>query len=354
MALHAVILAGGSGTRFWPLSTEGRPKHLLALLGRRTLLEDTAARLRGLVPPARTVVVTAASQAREVRRLLPRLPRGAVIAEPLARNTTAAVALAAARIARRDPEAVLVVLAADHAVPDAAAFRDTLRCAAARARAARTLVLIGIRPDRPATGYGYILPGDETSRVEGRAVHAVRRFTEKPDLRKARRWLEGGKHLWNAGLFAWRADVFLEEVERHLPETHRLLIASGAATRGGATLARAYADLENLSLDYGILERSRRVEVIEGTFTWDDLGSYAALARHLPRDDSSNAALSELVALDSRGVLAVAPRGHVTAVLGVEGLAVITAPGVTLVCPLSRAEEVRALAERVASRRHEH
>src|SRR5262245_2589967 len=154
MALHAVVLAGGSGTRFWPLSTRGRPKHLLALLGRRTLLEETVARLRGLVPPSRTVVVTAQGQAPEVRRLLRALPRDSVISEPRPRTTAAAIALAAARIAARDPEAVLVVLSADHWIPEGARFRRTMAAAAARARAARSLVLVGVAPDRPATGYG--------------------------------------------------------------------------------------------------------------------------------------------------------------------------------------------------------
>lgn len=351
MALHAVILAGGSGTRFWPLSTERRPKHLLALLGRRTLLEDTVARLRGLVPASRTVVVTAAAQAREVRRLLPRLPRGAVLAEPVPRNTAAAIALAAARILRRDRDAVLLVLAADHAVPDGAAFRATLRDAAARARSARTLVLVGVRPDRPATGYGYILPGRETGRAGDGAVRSVKRFTEKPDRRKARRWLDAGRHLWNAGLFAWRADVFLGEVAAHLPDLHRTLVASGAALRGGAPLARAYGEVTGISVDYGVLERSHRVEVVEATFPWDDLGSFAALPRHLPRDGQGNAGRGDLVAHDARDVVAVAPEGHLTAVLGVEGLAVVTAPGVTMVCPLARAEEVRVLAEAASALR---
>ncbi len=349
MALHAVVLAGGSGTRFWPISREARPKHLLALLGRRTLLEETVARLRGLVPAARTVVVTSGAQAPLVRRLLPRLPRGAVLAEPLARNTAAAIALAAARIARRDPAATLVVLSADHAIPDGAGFRRTLRAAAARAASAGTLVLVGVRPDRPATGYGYLLRGRRTARLRGFAVRRVARFKEKPDLATARRWFRGRRHLWNAGIFAWTARGFLAEVERHLPALHRALVASGAALRGGPALRRAYRRCPSISVDYGVLEKSSRVETVEAAFRWDDLGSFAALARHLPRDRAGNAALGDLAALDARGVLAAAPSGHLTAVLGVEGLAVVTAPGVTLVCPLDRCEEVRVIVRRLAA-----
>jgi mannose-1-phosphate guanylyltransferase len=344
MALHAVVLAGGSGTRFWPVSRGRRPKHLLALLGKRTLLEETVARLRGLVPPARTVVVTAADQAAAVRRLLPALPRGAVIAEPRPRNTAAAAVIAAARIRARDPEATLVVVAADHWIPDGAGFRRTLKAAAARAAAARTLVLVGLRPDRPATGYGYLLPGRSAGRSRGVAVRAVDSFTEKPDLATARRWLADGRRLWNAGLFAWRADVLLAEAAAHLPRLHAALVASGAARRGGAALARAYGRIEGISLDVGILERSSRVECVAAGFRWDDLGSFAALLRHLPRDRAGNAARGRLVAADARDCLALAPAGHVTALVGVEGLAVVTVPGATLVVPLALAERVREAA----------
>ena len=335
-------MAGGSGTRFWPLSTRGRPKHLLALLGKRTLLEDTVARLRGLVPPSRTVVVTAREQAREVRRLLPSLPRRAVIAEPRPRNTAAAIAVAAAAIAARDPAAVLVVLSADHWIPDGAAFRRTLAAAAARAREARTLVLVGVRPDRPATGYGYLRPGRARAREGGFAVRPVSCFTEKPDLPTARRWLAAGTHLWNAGLFAWRADVFLNEVRRHLPALHRALASSGAGSGRPAALARFYARAPSISVDYGILEDSDRVECVEAAFRWDDLGSFAALLRRLPKDARGNASRGgPLVALDSRGLLSVAPPGHFTTVLGLRGIAVVTTPAATLVLPLDRCEEIR-------------
>jgi len=347
MALHAVILAGGSGTRFWPLSTPARPKHLLPLLGPRTLLEETARRLRGLVPPSRTVVVTARAQAAAVRRALPGRGYG-VIAEPRPRNTAAAAALAAARALERDRDAVLVVLSADHWIPDGAAFRRAMRAAAARARAAGTLVLVGVRPDRPATGYGWILPGRRTASVRGAAVRAVAEFAEKPGPARARRWLREGRRLWNAGLFAWRADAFLEEVRLRLPALHRALVASGAATGGPRALARAYARVPSISLDYGVLERSDRVECVEAGFRWDDLGSFAALHRRLPRDAAGNAARGDLVAVASRRVLAVAPPGHRVAVVGVSGLAVVVGEGATLVLPLDRAEEARRAAEAAA------
>jgi mannose-1-phosphate guanylyltransferase len=351
MALHAVILAGGSGTRFWPLSTPRRPKHLLPLLGRSTLLEETAARLRGLVPLSRTVVVTARAQAPAVRRLLPGLPRDALLAEPRPRNTAAAVALAAARIAARDREAVLVVVSADHWIPDGAAFRRTLGAAAERARAAGTLLLVGVRPDRPATGYGYLLPGPVRARVRGTAVRRVEAFTEKPDLATARRWVRDGRRLWNSGMFAWRADAFLEEVRRHLPDLHRALDESGAATGGPRALARAYARAPSISVDHGVLEKSDRVECVAASFPWDDLGSFAALHRRLPKDGDGNAARGDLLALDSREVLAVAPSGVRVAVLGLRGLAVIVTGDTVLVLPLDRDQEVRRLAAEAPARR---
>jgi mannose-1-phosphate guanylyltransferase len=330
MALHAVVLAGGSGTRFWPLSTGKRPKHLLSLLGKRTLLEGAAGRLKGLVPPSRTWVVTARSQAAAIRRLLPRVE---VIAEPAPRNTAAAVVLAATRIYGEDPGAVLVVVSADHWIPDGPAFRRTMAAAAARAGRAGTVVLVGVRPDRPATGYGYIRPGRRTAR----GVRSVLRFTEKPDLATARRFVRAG-YLWNAGLFAFRADAILLEAREHLPAHHE-------AFCDGRSLDLAYRGLRSVSLDHGILEKSRRVEVVGADFAWDDLGSFAALFRRLPKDRAGNA--GKPVAVDARGNLAVGPRGHVTALLGVEGLAVVTVRGATLVLPLRLAEQVRALAQRL-------
>ncbi len=340
MALHAVILAGGSGTRFWPLSTGKRPKHLLALLGKRTLLEETAARLKGLVPPARTVVVTAKDQAAAVRRLLPTLPPGAILSEPMARNTAAAVALAAARIREKDPAAVLVVVSADHWIPDAAAFCRTMAAAASRARTAETLVLVGVRPDRPATGYGYLRTGRIAGRARGFAVRAVDRFTEKPGAATARRWLRAGGHLWNAGIFAWRADAYLEEVRRLLPALHRALVASRAFAGSPAALARAYARAPSISLDYGVLERSPSVEVVEAAFAWDDLGSFAGLLR---RSGPTRGNL--FLEVDGHGNLALAPAGRLTAVLGLSNVAVITTPRATLVLPLDRAEDVRLVVQ---------
>ena len=346
MPLHAVILAGGSGARFWPLSTGDRPKHLLRLLGHRTLVEETVARLRGLVPPSRTWVVTSRTHAPEVRRLLPSLPRHSVLAEPRPRNTAAAIALAASRIWNRDPEGVMVVLPADHWIPDGPGFRRTLAAAAERADAAGTIVLVGVRPGHPATGYGYIAPGRVAAKVRGVPVRRVRGFTEKPDLARARRLVRSGR-LWNAGMFAARAEAILAEVRRHIPRLHSALVASGAATGSAAALVRAYARVPAVSVDFGVLEKSDRVEVVPASFRWDDLGSFAALLRHLPKDARGNAARGALAALDARRVLAVGPPGHLTAVLGVVGLAVVTVPGATLVVPLDRCEEVRRIAARL-------
>lgn len=353
MNLHAAVLAGGSGTRFWPASTRDVPKQMLPLTGGAPLLRETVGRLAGLVPPERTLVVTGERYARQVHELLPELPRANVLAEPRPRNTAAACALAAHRALRDDPDAVLVTLPSDHVIAPDAELRRLLRAACARADAARSLVTLGLTPRHAATGYGWIETGEERGRVDDCAVHAVTRFTEKPDRDTAERFLAGGRHLWNLGIFAWRADVLLQELARHQPGVAGPL--AGAAPSLGTprqadALAAAFDACTSISIDHGVLEHSDRVECVPCGFDWDDLGAFPALLRHLPRDDQGNVAVGPLLALDASGCVAWAGDGGMTALLGVHDLIVVRAHGVTLVAPRDRAQEVRRLADALEER----
>ncbi|MBI5545476.1 MAG: mannose-1-phosphate guanylyltransferase, partial [Deltaproteobacteria bacterium] len=289
MALYPIIMAGGSGTRFWPLSRKNRPKQFLPLTGDKPLLSLTADRVRPLAPPARTLVVCGKVHAPAVRKLLPDLPARNVLIEPVARNTAPAVGLAAAVVAHEDPEGVLVVLPSDQYVRDVVGFRKALS-AAARAAEKGELVTIGIKPAHPETGFGFVQQGKVIT--EGALpVREVRRFVEKPNLETARGYLSSGDYLWNAGIFVFRADRILEEIERHLPETSEPLAAIGRSvgTKGfGRSLARYFPKMPSISLDYGVMEKASRIAVVPADFGWSDVGSFPALPGVRPLDPSGN------------------------------------------------------------------
>jgi mannose-1-phosphate guanylyltransferase len=339
-------MAGGSGTRFWPASRRLRPKQLLPIAGDEALLVQTVRRLEGAVALEHTLIVTGADQAEAVHSLLPQLPRENVLAEPAPRNTAPCIALAAAEVARRAAQSVQIVLPADHVIHPPAAFRSAVGAAVAEARASGALVTLGIRPTFAATGYGYVELGRALPARDGHAVHAVARFVEKPDLERARAFLAGGQHLWNGGIFVWRTDAIQAALREHLGDVARAL----AGPPRGAALETAYAGLQSISIDYGVLERARDVRTVPIDFTWSDVGSWAALPGVLPADAAGNvhAGGVELVAEDASGNVVYGEPGTLTALVGVEGLVVVRAGECVLVCPRERAEEVKRIVERLA------
>jgi mannose-1-phosphate guanylyltransferase len=346
--IHAIVLAGGAGTRFWPLSRASRPKPLLPAGGGRTLLSETIARARRFAGPERVWMVCGADHARAMRREAG-LPAERVLVEPAMRNTAAAVVLAALRVAAEDPEAVLAVLPADHRIPDAAAFADAIRRAARAARDEEVLVTLGVRPTRAETGYGYIRLGAAAAGHEG--LHRVARFVEKPDAARARRFLRQGGYLWNAGVFVWRARTLLEEVEACAPALHAALAPlEGAPTRGAKAreaLGRAYRRAPALPIDKAVLERSRRVWCLPVDFHWSDVGTWASLAEELGvGPDVTQVMEGDALLCDASGNLV---RGHDRPVvlLGVSGLAVIDAGDALLVADLARSGEVREVVDRL-------
>jgi mannose-1-phosphate guanylyltransferase len=339
--IHAVILAGGAGERFWPASRAARPKPFLRVVDGRTLLDATAARARRVAGRNRLWVVCGADHARPIRAAL-RLPPARVLVEPARRNTAAAVALAARRIAAEDPDAVMLVLPADHYIPDVRAFTRSAREAAGAAAGARVLVTLGVTPTRPDTGYGYIQRGEPAGSAYP-GLYRVRRFVEKPDAARAQRYLRHGGYLWNAGIFVWSAREILAEIARYMPELDEAFAPLGDPGRlQRSALERAYRAAPSAPIDTGVMERSRRVWTLPVSWAWSDVGTWESLAQQLGVAAGASRAVAGELAFDDRGGnLVWGQPGRVVALLGVEGLAIVDAGDALLVARLDRSNDVR-------------
>jgi mannose-1-phosphate guanylyltransferase/mannose-6-phosphate isomerase len=347
---YAVLLAGGSGERLWPMSRTGRPKQLVRLIADRTLVAETLHRIVPLVDVGRSIVMTSAALRQRVLAELPAVPPDRIVGEPIGRNTAPAIALGAHVLLREDPDATLAVLPADHVIADPGAFRRAMTVAFDAAESARALVTLGVRPTRPETEYGYIRAGGATA-IEG--AFAVSRFEEKPDRARAESFLAEGGHYWNSGMFVWRADRFLEDVDTHLPEVARALERVTAVPGDGAfgrQIAEFYERVPSVSVDYGVMERASGVVVVPADFGWDDVGTWTALKRVWGSDGRGNTLRGEVVAVDSEDCI-VYSEGGTVAVLGLSGVVVAHTPAGTLVCPAERARDVRLIVEELGRRR---
>jgi mannose-1-phosphate guanylyltransferase len=346
--LHGVIMAGGSGERFWPLSRKATPKQLLKIVGRETMIEQTAARLKPLIDNSRTWVVTTSAQGPAVKRLLPGVLDSHILREPMGRNTAPCVALAAYAIAREDPEAVMVVLPADHVISPKKAFQESLRGAAAAAAETGSLVTIGITPTFPATGYGYIRRGKKAGSFAAADFYRVDHFIEKPDPARARRLIRSPLYTWNSGIFIWSFAAIDRALEEHLPEVARRLrpLQALPLRRRGAFLRKVYPGLPSVSIDYGIMEKHRRVLVAAAGFQWDDVGSWAALTKYLPPDQDGNRGRGEVAVHDSSNCLGVST-GPLIGLVGVCDLVVMATGDAVLVCPREKAQDVKKLVEKL-------
>lgn len=344
---YAVILAGGRGERFWPLSTSKRPKQLLNLVGEGTLLAQAVDRLTGLVPPERVMVITNADLVEASCAAAPKLPRENIIGEPIGRDTAAAVALAAGLVKARDPEAVFAILTADQVIGQIPAFQQTLRASMDIAARGQHLLTMGITPTFPSTAYGYIERGAHMEDREGLPFCKAARFVEKPDLARATEYLATGRYLWNSGMFIWSVKAIEAAFNKHRPVLGRLVDEFAAAARQGKlleALARIYPGLEKISIDYAVMEKADNILVAAGTFSWDDVGSWTALENHFPKDAANNVVVGESAAWDSAGNI-VFSRDRVTALVGVRDLVVVQAEGVTLVCHRDQAQNIKKLLE---------
>ena len=350
---HALILAGGRGTRFWPRSRRRSAKQVLNVVGERSLIQATVDRLTPLIAPQRIWVLTNHHLRDTIVRQLPEIPRAQILAEPMQRNTAPAIGLAAHVMRSVDADAVMGVFPADHVVSDPAAFRGVLRVALKGASAGR-LMVVGIRPRWAETGYGYI-EFPRGAAAGGKEPAAVRRFHEKPDLARARRYQAAGNFYWNSGMFFWRADVLLEELREHLPKTATVL-ASLPRFRSRAfagELKRAFPLCENISIDYAVLEKSKRVSgVAAAEFGWNDVGSWNAVYELLPRDECGNVAARDSVCVDAHNNF-VDARGKVVALVGVRDLVVVDTPDALLVTTRAQAQRVGEVIKMLEARQRE-
>lgn len=348
----AVVPAGGSGTRLWPLSRATRPKFLLALFGERSLLQQTVDRITPLAPPGRTLVVCGPAHAAPVARQLPALPEGNVLVEPAPRGSGPAIALATAIIARRDPEAIVGSFAADHEVMDLVAFEAAVTTAIAAARDG-WLVTIGLTPTRPETGFGYIERTDEVVAdvASGRAYRAAR-FVEKPDQETAEAYIASGRFLWNASMFVWRAQAMLEEFARLQPELYagvsRIADVWGAPEQDRVT-AEVWSTLPESTIDQGIFERAGRVAVVPAAFGWSDVGDWNNLGELITRDDSGNSVRGDLVQSQTRNSVVWSETGRLVALVGLDNIAVVDTEDALLVVDRKDAQEVRRIVEQLKS-----
>ncbi len=342
-SVFAVVLAGGHGERFWPLSRRSKPKHHLALFSDRTLLSATVDRLAGFIPPERILILTSVDQASAVRALLPEIPAGNVIVEPQRRDTAAAMALAAGIAAKRDPGATVVVLPADHHIPDTAGFQRTIRSAVRAAQHGNAIVTVAITPDWPCPGFGYLELG-EAANLGGARVREIRRFHEKPTRERAAEYLERGNFHWNAGMFVWTVDALRESLQAHAPELS--CFCSGLIEAGNvdAFLEEGFGRVPKLSFDYAVMEKLAGALAVEAEFGWDDLGGWVAAGKYYQKDDRDNAGNIRLQAIDSSGnIVFSSDKNQMVALVGVENLVVVNTGDALLVCAKDQAERIKEL-----------
>jgi mannose-1-phosphate guanylyltransferase len=340
-ALYAVVMAGGRGERFWPLSTTNLPKPFIKLLGASSLIQDTVLRIQPIVPLERVLISIGAAHLDIARQQLPQIPAENFLVEPVGRDTSACIGFCALHIEHRDPEGTMLALPADHFVSDADGYRATIRKGLENIEGAAGVVF-GIPPSRPETGYGYILAEKPFAAAD---AWPVVRFVEKPDAPTAARFVASGNYFWNSGMFLWKNGTLLELFQKHLPEVYQglcglrpLLSKQDTETR----ISEIFTSLPRISIDFGIMEKTSGLRLIPAQFVWDDIGNWASLERALPPDPMGNITQGSCLALDSSGCVIYAQNGTVAA-FGVSNLIIVEAYGKVLICPKDRAADLKKL-----------
>jgi mannose-1-phosphate guanylyltransferase len=354
-----IIMAGGRGERFWPVSRERMPKQLITLIGSQSFLQQAVAHVLPLVPLQNILVITNEVQALEVRKQLPKLPKDNVVAEPIGRDTCAAVTLGAALVGARSTTGVMAVLPADHVIPEEKKFQQVLSDAFDVASRGQAIVTIGIKPTEPATGYGYIRVGEPLPPPHGvkpykTTFFKAEQFVEKPHYEKAVEYLNSGQYRWNAGMFIWSFVTITEGLQQHQPEMfeacQRWFTVANTPVKLAQVLAKEYADLKKISIDYALLEQAHNVVVADGAFAWDDLGSWNALARHLKADAEGNCAVADFIHVDAaRNLIFDARTKHRTpiAVVGLRDSILVQTDDAVLLAHKSQAQKVKELVRKL-------
>lgn len=347
MEVRAVIMAGGSGTRFWPLSRRRSPKQFLPIISERTMIEETVERLLPLISINHILTVANAEQSRTIGELFPELPRENILVEPRGKNTAASLILATARLYLEDPQIVIAALPADHLILDKARFRRKLEAAAMVASGGHSLITFGIPPTYPATGYGYIHFSEKGPQIFlEEAFFKVEEFKEKPGLEEAQRFLEEGRYYWNSGMFLWRADTFAQNLQKYAPTFYPFWRRMVAALKEGKEeeIIELFEEIPSLSIDYALMEKARDVLVCQGDFGWSDVGSWSSLFHLWPKSSCGNFIKGELVSLDSSNCLIYNPQ-KLTAMIGVEDLIVVETEDTLLICHKTKDQKVKELLE---------
>lgn len=344
--IHAVIMAGGVGTRFWPLSRKKAPKQVLDLLGKGPMFQQTISRVESIVPAEQRWIVTNRGQMKMMREVMPELAERQFIIEPVGRNTAPAIGLAAVHLLKEDPDAVMIVLPADHQISDEDKFRSCLMTAVEAVKDNERLATIGIEPNRPETGYGYIQINTKQVDQEGR-VFSVKTFAEKPNLETAKRFLQAGEFLWNSGIFIWRADAILNQIAEHLPHWYSGLQKIGSAKSASEERRIAeevFDSLKGTSIDYAVMEHAPEVVVVRGDFGWSDVGSFDEVWRLLPKDENGNACRGIAELVQSKNNFVLSPN-RLIALVGVEDLLVVDAGDAVLICHRDDSQNIRKLVD---------
>jgi mannose-1-phosphate guanylyltransferase len=354
--LHAVIMAGGSGTRFWPASRQARPKQLLSMATDRSMLQSTFDRLQGMVSPEHVLVLTNEILTDAVKEQLPHLPDEHVVGEPFKRDTAPCIAVAASLIMAADPEGTMIVMPSDHVIEPRTEFHRAVRAGAALVDAhPRTIVTFGIRPSYPAESFGYIQRGQALQGPLGVSAFKVERFREKPDRQTAEQFLAAGSFYWNSGIFMWKAKTILEAIKNYEPEmfghVERIAdsIGSGSFKKDFAT---HFEKIKGKSIDFAVMERYEEVAVIEAPFSWDDVGSWQAIARLIAPDEHGNATHGNCLAIDSKGMILRSENGHLIVTIGMNDTIVVHTPDATLVAPKAEEERVREVVQQLKELGH--
>ncbi len=345
--LFAVVMAGGVGTRFWPRSRTQKPKQFLKIFGDTTMIQQTYERLLPLIPSENILFVINEQQRDEILRQLPFVPRENLITEPFGKNTAPCIALAALHIRHKSPDSVMAVLPADHLIQDNNKFLKTLKVASDILEEEHCLMTIGITPKYPATGYGYIQYNGAICTHKGITAYRVKTFAEKPNLETAKKFLMSGDFLWNSGMFIWKTETILQEIEELLPELHDSFQKIDRAIGTDAyqdALETGYREIRGISIDYGILEKSRNVCVIKSDFGWSDVGSWEEVYNLLKKDKFKNAVVGKALLKDSKGCLVYSPE-YLVATIGLQDVIIIHSDNAILVCPKNRAQDVKELVD---------